>query len=181
MKIKKHLALLLALCLAAAPLASCDKGNTNTPDGTEAPTVAVTTPETDAAEDSSDEAEETTIEPETQSPSSTQLYFYSHFPGVCTIYGCGKQLDSEFVIPSVSPEGDTVTAIEDRVFAYDKHITSVTIPDCVSSIGGYAFHQSASLKTVTISGYGATIGSNAFSGCPVLTDVTILDGVYFIS
>ena len=51
------------------------------------------------------------------------------------------------------------------------------IPDGVTSIGGRAFYDCASLTGVTIPDGVTSIGMNAFSGCMSLTSVTIPDGV----
>ena len=70
MKIKKHLAVLLALCLAVAPLAACGNKDANKTTDTEAPTVSVTEPETTVGESETTVTEpETTVgEPETTEP-----------------------------------------------------------------------------------------------------------------
>ena len=44
-------------------------------------------------------------------------------------------------------------------------LTSVTIPDSVTSIGRYAFYNCAGLTSVTMSDYVTDIGDYAFSGC----------------
>ena len=54
---------------------------------------------------------------------------------------------------------------------------SVTIPDSVKSIGGYAFYGCTSLTSVTIPDSVTRIGDWAFSGCTSLTSVTIPDSV----
>ncbi|WP_394901913.1 leucine-rich repeat domain-containing protein, partial [Bacteroides xylanisolvens] len=56
-------------------------------------------------------------------------------------------------------------------------LTSITIPDGVTSIGSYAFSGCSSLTSITITDGVTNIGSYAFSGCSSLTSITIPDGV----
>ena len=56
-------------------------------------------------------------------------------------------------------------------------LTSITIPDSVTSIGEYAFYNCSKLTSITI-GNGVTgIGYYAFDGCTSLTSITIPDSV----
>ena len=56
-------------------------------------------------------------------------------------------------------------------------LTEYTIPDSVTTIGGWAFAYCSSLTSVTIGDSVTTIGNGAFSGCSSLTSITIPDGV----
>ena len=56
-------------------------------------------------------------------------------------------------------------------------LTSITIPDSVTSIGAYAFSGCAGLTSVTIPDSVTSIGNNAFSGCSGLTSIKIPDSV----
>ena len=51
-------------------------------------------------------------------------------------------------------------------------LTSVTIPNSVTSIGGRAFYGCSGLTSVTIGSGINSIGKTAFASCPELTDVT---------
>ncbi len=55
-------------------------------------------------------------------------------------------------------------------------LSSVTIPNSVTSIGVYAFEYCASLKSITIPDSVPLVGPGAFSNCTNLTSVTIQNG-----
>ncbi len=73
------------------------------------------------------------------------------------------------------PEG--VTSIGDYAFYNCYGLTSITIPSSVISIGDYAFYWCSSLTSVTISEGVESIGDSAFSHCDGLTSITIPEGV----
>nr|MBQ8890906.1 leucine-rich repeat domain-containing protein [Clostridia bacterium] len=67
---------------------------------------------------------------------------------------------------------NSVTSIGDWAFAYCDSLTSVTIPDSVTSIGYLAFLECRSLTSVTIPNSVTSIGYLAFYGCDSLASVT---------
>ncbi len=69
------------------------------------------------------------------------------------------------------PEG--VTSIGEFAFFGCSSLTSVTIPDSVTSIGEYAFYDCDSLTSITIPDSVTSIGDSAFSGCLSLTSITV--------
>ena len=68
-------------------------------------------------------------------------------------------------------------AIPEDAFYNCDDLTSVTIPDSVTSIGAYAFYSCSSLSSVTIGESVTSIGNYAFEDCYALTSVTIPDSV----
>ncbi len=72
---------------------------------------------------------------------------------------------------------DSVTSIGDYAFWDCTSLTSVTIGDSVTSIGDDAFWYCTSLTSVAIGDSVTIIGVSAFSGCTSLTSVTIPDSV----
>ena len=72
---------------------------------------------------------------------------------------------------------DSVTSIGNWAFRDCTSLTSVTIPDSVTSIGVWTFGNCTSLTSVTIPDSVTKISDNAFSGCKSLTSITIGNGV----
>jgi len=77
-------------------------------------------------------------------------------------------------------QGSPVTAIGDSngksvAFQNQGMITSVIIPDSVTSIAANAFRGCNKLASVTIGAGVKQIGPNAFAVCPALTSVTFKD------
>ncbi len=75
---------------------------------------------------------------------------------------------------------NSVTSIGNYAFSGCSSLTSITIPDSVTSIGNYAFSGCSSLTSVTIPDSVTGIGNNAFEDCSSLTSVTIGDSVTVI-
>ena len=69
------------------------------------------------------------------------------------------------------------TNIENSAFSGCTSLTSVTIPDSVTSIGYEAFRDCTSLSSITIPDSVTSIGYSAFEACTSLASITIPDSV----
>ena len=72
---------------------------------------------------------------------------------------------------------DSVTTIGERAFYYCSSISSVVIGDSVTTIGERAFYSCGRLSSVVIPDSVTTIGNSAFSNCNSLSSVVIPDSV----
>ena len=71
---------------------------------------------------------------------------------------------------------NSVTSIGSSAFEGCSGLTSVTIPNSVTSIGGDAFDWCSGLTSVTIPNSVTSIGDYAFSGCSGLTSIVVETG-----
>ena len=72
---------------------------------------------------------------------------------------------------------DSVTSIGSYAFSGCSKLTSIAIPDSVTSIGYSAFSGCSSLTSITIPDSVTSIGYSAFYGCSSLTSITIPNSV----
>ena len=72
---------------------------------------------------------------------------------------------------------DCVKSIGYYAFGRCNGLTSIIIPDSVTSISKYSFYTCSELASITIPNSVTSIGENAFSCCGKLTNVTIGNGV----
>ena len=85
-------------------------------------------------------------------------------------------LSGEFIVPKTI-DGYEVAHISTGAFRYCDGLTSITIPDSVTSIGEEAFFRCTGLTSITIPDSVTSIGGAAFRDCIGLTSVNIGDGV----
>lgn len=75
---------------------------------------------------------------------------------------------------------DSVTSIPDDAFAFCSQLTNISIPDSVTFIGFSAFNSCTSLKSITLPSSLSTIQSSAFYNCGNLETIRIPVSVTFI-
>ena len=100
------------------------------------------------------------------------ILYTSNGDGTCYVSGHMPSFRVDVVIPSVSPAGDTVTAIGEDAFAF-ANIKSVQLPDTLKLIGSDAFSWNNSLLEVSIPASVTYIGVHAFGSCEILCVVDI--------
>ncbi len=75
----------------------------------------------------------------------------------------------------------SVTVIGGSIYEYAfyncKHLTNITLPQDLESIGNQAFSSCGSLQFIILPENLTSIGSHAFSGCGELSEIKIPDGV----
>ena len=87
-----------------------------------------------------------------------------------SVAGIGTCTDTDIVIPSTY-EGKPVTIIGNNAFTDCNELTSIIIPDSVTSINFAAFSFCAELMNIEIPNSVTSIGGGAFYGCKGLTSV----------
>jgi hypothetical protein len=75
----------------------------------------------------------------------------------------------------VIPDG--VTSIGHYAFSSCIKLKFITIPDSVDSIGSSVFYYCSYLETITINGSITSIGANTYTGCSNLRNITLPDSV----
>lgn len=72
---------------------------------------------------------------------------------------------------------NSVTSIGNSAFKYCNYLVSITIPNSVTTIGNETFYSCFNLDNISIPDNVTTIGEKAFSGCEALTNITIPNSV----
>lgn len=88
----------------------------------------------------------------------------------------GNEVSGDLIIPAEAG-GYKVVEISYYAFCTCSSLTSVSIPNSVTSIGSYAFEGCSALTSVTIPNSVTSIGSFAFWNCSTLSSVTIPNSV----
>ena len=96
-----------------------------------------------------------------------------------SVSGIGTCTESDLLIPS-EYEGLPIISVDSNAFKDCAFVTSVTIPDSVTTIGSSAFEGCSSLKRINIPEGVTTIGQKTFYDCTSLTEISLPDSVTMI-
>ena len=106
---------------------------------------------------------------------SRGLEFTSNNNGTCYVSGIGSCNAKNIVIPSTSPDGDTVTKIGLMAFSHARNIVSVEIPEGVRTIAEGAFLYCDKLESVEIPSTVTDIQRGVFAFCKNLESITVAE------
>lgn len=111
-------------------------------------------------------------------PASEGLAMVLISEGEYTVSGIGTCTDTEILIPTTYNDLPVVS-VEASAFLNNTAITSVVLPDGITSIGENAFNGCESLTSVTFGKNSqlSSIGGSAFSFCPNIESISISDSV----
>ena len=118
------------------------------------------------------------------------LYWGTGNGAECVIYGyCGIDKETLEIPPEIHVKGKTLRVIGLRydnrnrspnAFATVTKMTTVVIPESVTSIGDYTFGRCYNLRNVIFQGAPATIGNSVFADCSSLKSLTLPSGTVSI-
>ncbi len=90
------------------------------------------------------------------------LSYGDFFCGGLCIVDCDEAATGELIIPDTIG-GEPIVGIFNSAFTFCTSLTSITIPDSVTFIGGSAFYRCTSLTNITIGNGVTSISPNAFA------------------
>lgn len=122
-------------------------------------------------------ASKPTINIEITKQESKGLAFVSNGDGTCYISGIGSCTDKNIFLPTVAPNGDTVTSIGNHAFYASNTLESIIVPNTITQIGAYSFSNCTGLSNVTLSDSVVVLERAAFSGCENLETVTLSQNI----
>ncbi len=100
--------------------------------------------------------------------------------GTVSVQAESTKISGDITIPTSVANGGinySVILIPTSAFQYCSSLTSIIIPDGVTSIGGSAFYGCSSLADITIPEGVTAIGNSAFNNCCNLKSIVIPDSV----
>lgn len=87
---------------------------------------------------------------------------------------------ADLVIPRYV-NGKPIVALSEKLFYQNTTITSVSIPNTVTTLGAQAFRECSNLTTINIPKSVTSMGNSAFAACANLVNVNIDNGVAILS
>ena len=107
---------------------------------------------------------------------ATELNIPAEYKGLPVLEIGTEAFNNNTKITSVTIP-DSVTSIGEYAFLGCTRLTEITIGEGVTSIGSLAFCSCTSLTSITIPEKVTSIGNNAFGYCSSLTSITIPEGI----
>ncbi len=107
--------------------------------------------------------------------STPGLKYIQNYDGTYTVTGIGTCTETDIVIGIYNNRD--VTSIYYGAFSNCTSLTSIELPDSLTTIGERAFYDCPSLESIVIPEGVTTIGYEAFRYCESLTSIVIPEGV----
>lgn len=109
-----------------------------------------------------------------QSNPEKTILFVTAYDEIVEATITGYSGDAVYLEMPAALEGVPVTAIAERAFQQNDTIEFIAIPDCIRSVGSYAFSDCLGLKEVYIGEGMQQLGMRTFSGCRSLALVCVM-------
>lgn len=111
---------------------------------------------------------------------AVNYYTYTIKNNEATIYKCSQMISGDVIVPSKSSTGYPVTAIGAEAFFECYNITSLKIPDNISTIGEYAFGCCTNITSIDLPSNIKTIEYGTFYCCSSLNTINLPNGLHTI-